>query len=132
MLAVSSYARDYIEGCRSRIDEQVAAYRALGSTDAAFEAVFFNNLVLVLELSFVHRLRALEHSDGNALNEVRVLALSLLNNGGRLLEDTRIRLDPARTVLGYRPGEEIAVREAEFVRLAKAFFAEIEGRYVPA
>ncbi|GIJ49160.1 hypothetical protein Val02_60460 [Virgisporangium aliadipatigenens] len=132
MLAVSSYARDYIEGRRARFDEDVAAFRAAGVDDAAFEAVYFNNLVLALELSFVHRLRALEKQDGNALNEVRLLAHSLLHHGGRLVEDRQITLDPAKTVLGYAVGDEIAVREADFVRLCKAFFAEIEARYIPA
>ena len=132
MLAVSSYARDYIEGRRARIEADVAAFRAAGVSDPAFEAAYFNNLVLALELSFVHRLRALEKEDGNALNEVRLLAHSLLTNGGRLVEDRRIALDPAHTVLGYAVGDEIAVREGDFVRLSKAFFAEIEARYIPA
>jgi hypothetical protein len=58
--------------------------------------VFFNNMVLVLENYFVHRLRAKEKKVGNPLNEVRILSTSMLSNNGRMVADKSIRLDPAR------------------------------------
>lgn len=88
--------------------------------------MFFNNLVLVLDNLFVHRTRALEGKDGNPMNEVRVVCNSLLNNGGKLLTDKSIKLNPAKSVLGLQAGDAINLTEADFVRLSEAFFTAVE------
>ncbi|WP_439679993.1 hypothetical protein [Embleya sp. MST-111070] len=144
MVCVNRYDQTYIDACRASIERQVDTYHALAATGArlsgaaatrfetaleAFEPEFFNNLVLALDHFFANRSRSLEKKDGNPVNEVRVLARSLTAHAGRLVGDTQIRLDPARSVLGYRLGDEIALCEARFLRLAKAYFAEIEARY---
>lgn len=135
MLAMSKYPQEYVDACRRSIDGQVAAFRTLagaGSEAAVreFEPVFFNNLVLTLEHHFVHRARTLEKKDGNPLNEVRVLAMSLLSNNGLMGVDKAIKLSPETSVLKYRVGDPVVVREADFVVLAKAFFAELEAKFV--
>jgi hypothetical protein len=134
MLGRGSYDRDYVDHCRSRIASDVSAYHALakaskGPAVDAFEPRFFNDLVQVLDHLFVHRLRTKEGKDGNALNEVRVLCSSLMENGGVLVADRQIKLKPEASVLGYDEGDEIKIGREGFGRLAEAFFAEIEARY---
>lgn len=68
-----------------------------------------------------------------------MLCNSLPLNGGKLQVDelpgwpnsagAGIKLPPEQSVLGLTAGENIALSEADFVRLSKAFFAEIEKRY---
>ncbi len=137
MLAQGTYDADYIADCRAQVESEIAAFDIARSDsdvdDTALddlEVSYFAALVLALEMRFVHRLRAKEGKDGNALNEVRLLAQSLMANGGRMVEDPKVALDPQRTVLHTRPGEDIVVRYDDFVRLSRAFFAEIEARYV--
>ena len=95
----------------------------------AFEPLFFNNLVLVLDAYFVHRLRTKELKDGNPANEVRVLCESILHNGAKLAADKAIKLKPDASVLGYEVGDEISLDEKRFAKLADAYFVEIEKKY---
>lgn len=128
MLAKTSFPAAYLQDVRAGIDARVAAYGKL--TDPGdFETTYFNDLVLMLELAFVHRLRNAEGKDGNALNEVRLVATSLLTNGGRMLADKQIKLRPETSVLGYAEGDVIAVDQDRFLRLADAFLTGIAARY---
>ena len=145
MLGVKKYTQTYIDECRSKVNVQLSTYNnlittarnpvgknetSLNSAIESFEPVFFNNLVLLLDALFVHRLRMIEGKDGNPLNEVRVLCNSMLNNNNIMCAASTIKLNPATSVLKYNVGDEIKVSEAEFLRIFKAFFAEIERKYV--
>jgi hypothetical protein len=135
MLGVRKYQQSYIDKCRTRVAADISAFRALsaegsGPAMKTFEPRFFNNMVLVLDELFVHRLRTVEGKDGNPLNEVRVLCESLMNNGGTMTTDKAIKLDAAKSVLGYAPGDEIKLTAADFERLSAAYFAEIERKFL--
>jgi hypothetical protein len=144
MLGMREYEQDYIDACRSRVETQVAMFREVAqaardhgdadvsSLEGALESLeyeYFNNMLLVLEGYFVHRLRGVEGKDGNALNEVRVYARSLMENGGTLVADPQVPLDPARTVLGLEVGDPITLTLQQYSRLSNAFFREIEAKF---
>ena len=144
MLGMREYEQDYIDACRSRVETQVAMFREVaqaardhGDADVSIlegaleslEYEYFNNMLLVLDGYFVHRLRGVEGKDGNALNEVRVYARSLMENGGTLVADPQVPLDPARTVLGLEVGDPITLTLQQYSRLSNAFFREIEARF---
>ena len=129
MLSVKLYLPGYIKACRHKVQMDVAAFHALSSTTEKFEAVYFNNMVLVLEQMFVHRMRGHEGKDGNPLNEVRMIANSILTNDNVLVEDSTIRYKETKSVSKLRIGGPIAIKADSFIELANAFFKEIEQKF---
>ena len=137
MLGMKTYERGYVNACRAKIDADVRVFKRSGAK--GLETTFFNNLVLKMEYMFVHRFSGIEGKDGNPLNEVRVLCNSILLNEGKLQVEklpgwpnsavAGLKLPPDTSVLRLRVGDEVKVSEADFARLAKAFFAEIEKKY---
>ena len=129
MLAKFCYDHEDVAACRARLESHVAAWHRLPAGEVpelqAFEPVFFNRLVVELDHTFAQRTRPPDGRPADASTEVRVLAGSLVGDG-RLSVDRTVRWCAERTVLGYRPGDEIAVREADFSALAKAFLTELE------
>jgi hypothetical protein len=141
-----AYEQDYVDACRFRVETQVAMFREVaqasrdhGDADVvllegaleSLESEYFNNMVIVLERYFDHRLRALEGRDGGAVQEVRAIVRSLLENGGTLDAEARLASDPAGSVLGLAPGDPIRLTLGQYVRLSDAFFREIESRFPP-
>lgn len=144
MLGRKNYTQEEIDQGKTALDHQLAAYkklvRAVAGTSAdqkvksaleSFEALFFNNMTLVLDRYYVHRLPGADYEgkDGNPLNEVRIVCDSLMNNKGILRGDKQIKLTPERSVLKLNIGDPIRLTEAEFGRLSAAFFAELERRF---
>ncbi len=147
MLGRKNYTQEEIDHGKAALDQQLAAYERLArvvagaTTDTmvnsaleSFEALFFNNMTLVLDRCFVHRLPGADYEgkDGNPLNEVRLLCDSLMNNDGILRGDKQIELTPDRSVLTLRVGDPIRITRAEFERHSGAFFAELERRFAMA
>jgi hypothetical protein len=143
MLGRKDYTREELDNARATMERQLAAYRALasavsgakdgGKAEAAldhFDTSFFVNMVLALDRPFVHRLRVSTGKDGNALNEVELLVDSLINNGGVLRGNNVIKFVPDESVLKLQIGDRIRLSGDDFERLAAAFFAELERRFV--
>jgi hypothetical protein len=131
MLAVTSYKPAYVAACLEAIEMQLKAFRALpkGPERSAFEPLFFRHMVLALDHYFLHRQRSSEGKEGSPANEVRMLCNAIHDNAGVFAKDTQIKYDPARSVTGIKFGEEIALDEATFSKLAYAFFEDIAKRY---
>jgi hypothetical protein len=142
MLGRKSYTRDEIDTGRALIEAGLRAYRDLPvkTRTRQFEALFFNRELLILDYLFVHRLRAVEGKDGNPLVEARVLCNSILLNEGKVQIEkmpdwpesagASLKLPPEKSVLRLKGGDEVELTEADFVRLADAFFAELEKRFL--
>ena len=146
MPATDRYPAAYVHAARDEIAAQIRAYRdlvaaaskasgmSLTRIDAAlsaFEPAFFNNLLIALEMRFVHRPRGHEGRDSNPLDEVRMLAASLMANDGVLAEDKSVRYDPSKAVLRIDVGERIHLNADDFEALCAMFLHEIETRFSP-
>ena len=129
MLDRSSYTSDQIESCRDHADSLLAAWAANDIEDGTLEVLVFTQGVVTLDAWFAHRLRDREGEDGNPMNEVRVIADSVVGNGGTLRVDGPITWVAEHTVLGLAVGDEIEVMADDYERLAAAYLAEIEATY---
>ena len=70
----------------------------------------------------MHRLRMVTGRDGNPLNEVEMIADSLMNNDGVLRGNNVVKWIPDQSVLKLRIGDTIKLTAADFERLSAAFF----------
>jgi hypothetical protein len=93
------------------------------------EPVFFNAAVLALDRRFVHRVRMVTGKDGTPLNELELIADSLMNNGAVLRDNSVIKYVPENSVLELKVGDRIALTADQFERLAAAVFAELAEKY---
>jgi len=141
MLGRKNYTQAEYDYAKKAIDQQLAAYKKLvKAVDAAgdpkataalegFEPLFLNNMTMVLDRYFVHRIRPVTGKDGNPLNEVELMTESLLADGV-FRANKVIKLDPDESVAKIKFGDKIAMNVAQFERLAKEFFAELEARFL--
>jgi hypothetical protein len=105
MLGVKAYELDYVAACQKRLAAQLTALDRLTASAGA------------------------EGKDGNPLNEVRMLAHSLLHDEGVLASNATIRHRPDRAILGIPVGEPIRMERRGFERLAAAYFDELRTRF---
>jgi hypothetical protein len=133
MLGRADYPIEFIMACRKRAERQLKVYDALakkaGKDMDAFAPEFFNTMVLALDHYFMHRLRGKEGKDGNPLNEVRMLAASLLENDGIMSKDNTIKYDPGKSITGIAVGDKIVLDRKRFGTLVDAYFDEIAAKF---
>jgi hypothetical protein len=143
MLGRKNYTQEELDHAKAAIDQQLAAYKKLvravgGATkdkkvDAAlqaFEVRFCSNMVLALDRPFVHRLRVVTGKDGNPLNEVELLVDSLMTNDDVLQGNNVVKFVADESVLKLEIGDPIRLTASDFERLASAFFAELEEKFL--
>jgi hypothetical protein len=143
MLGRKDYTQQEYDHAKNAIDELVAAYdrlvEAVGGTGAgdevraaleAFEPLLFNNMTMVLDRYFVHRIRPVAGKDGNPLNEVELITESLIDHDGAFHRNKVIKLVPEQSVLGLEDGQQIAISREDFERLTDAFLAELDSRFL--
>jgi len=125
----NTYTSDEIESCRDNCDSLLAAWATNDVQDSTLESLVFGQAVVVLHTWFGHRQRELEGDDGNPLNEVRVIADSIVDNDAVLRVEGPITWIAERTVLRLAVGDDVAVTANGFERLAAAYIAAIESTY---
>jgi hypothetical protein len=142
MLGRNNYTQEEVDHATIAVDQQLAAYKrlsaAIGATSdpkvtsalEAFEPLFFNNMTLVLDRYFVHRVRKVSGKDGNPLNEVELISDSLMNNDGVLRGNNVIKLIPGQSLSKLDIGDRIRLSAAQFERLATGFFNELKSRFL--
>ena len=143
MLGRKTYTQVELDQAKTAVGRQLAAYKKVAkAVDGSksdpkvpaavgdLEPIFFNNMTLVLDRYFVHRIRPVTGKDTNPLNEVELIAESLINNGGVLAGNKVIKYVPELSVVKLEIGDPIQLRAPQFDRLSKAFFAELESRFL--
>ena len=142
MLGRKDYTREALASAQREVKQLLSSYRKLakavqdtgdpkaGAALEGFEPVLFNSMALALDRRFVHRLRSVTGKDGNPINELELLADSLMNNDGVLRGINVIKYEPEESVLKLDVGDEIELDADRFQRLSKAFFGDLESKYV--
>ncbi len=141
MLGRKDFTKEETDAAKDAVKQQLSAYRklakAVDSTSDAkaraalkeLEPILFNNMTLALDRWFVHRVRMVTGKDGTPLNEVELVTESLMNNGGTLRGNNVIKFVPDESVLKLEIGDRISLGAAEFERLSKAVFGELEAKF---
>ena len=128
MLGRANYPVAYIKAVNTRVDRVLKAFdQAKPAEPFASEALL--DVIVGLEMAFVHRLRGHEGKDGNPLNEVRMITASVLEFGGVMTLDKTIKWKPEASVTGLKNGDKIALDRKQVGKLVDAFFEELAKKY---
>ena len=128
MLGRKDFSREETDSAKASVAQQLAAFRKLRNP-GELEPVFFNAAVLALDRRFVHRVRMVTGKDGTPLNELELIADSLMNNDSVLRGNTVIKYEPGNSVLELKVGDRIALTADQFERLAAAVFVVLADKF---
>ena len=134
MLARTSYDPSQIATCRTVFAEMLESWRRLAARTGAAaraeaEVRVFNQMVVALDGWFVHRQRSLEGREGDALHEVRLLALGITTHRGIFPQEGATHWQAETSISGLAPGDAIRIGEALFTRLCDAFLEAMTARF---
>jgi hypothetical protein len=143
MLGRKDYTQAEYDQARAAVAQQIAVFKKVAgfvgkagsdkkalSTFDEFEAVYFNNMAIVLDRYFIHRIRPVTGKDGNPINELELIADSLMSNAGTFRGNNVIKYVPESSVLRLEAGDTIKLSLDDFERLADAFFDELKRRFL--
>ena len=143
MLGRKDYTQEEYDQARAAVAQQIAGFKKLASlvgkagsdkkassTFDEFEAVYFNNMAIVLDRYFVHRIRMVTGKDGNPINELELIVDSLMSSAGTFRDNNVIKYVPESSVLKLKVGDPIKLSLDDFERLTDAFFDELKRRFL--
>ena len=131
MLGRNSYTREELDHGKAAVAAQLAGYKQLANPGDGFEALFFNNMTIVLDRYFVHRVHGTTGKDNNPLNEVELIVDSLTNNDGIMRGNNVLEYIPEESVTKLELGDPIRLTAQQFDALSAAFFADLEQKFAP-
>jgi hypothetical protein len=123
-----SHPSEEIESCRDNVDALLAAWAANDVEDTTLESLVFVQALVALDAWFGRR-PAGATGGSDPVHEVRVIADSVIRNGGTLRVDDGVTWDPAQTVLGLEVGDEVELTADGFERLAAAYLTAVEASW---
>jgi hypothetical protein len=124
VLGRKTFPRDEIDQARKAVATQLAALRAHDDPELG------NVVLLALDRRFVHRVRPVSGKDTNPVTELELVAESLVEHEGVFTTNKAITYVVDRSVLGLRDGDRIAPDADAVERLAHAYLAELEVRFL--
>ncbi len=123
-----NYPQEYVDYCQQQIESQISEMRDMPPVPTPFAQRLAAHLVIVMDACFAQRVRGVDGKDGNPLNEVRVLAQSLMQ-GSTVMEDSSVTWEPDKLVLGLAIDDDIELSVKDVDRLQQAFFAEMHDKH---
>lgn len=120
-----NYPQEYVDYCQQQIESQISEMRDMPPVPTPFAQRLAAHLVIVMDACFAQRVRG---ADGSAMDEVRVLAHSLMQ-GSTVMEDSTVAWKPDALVLGLEIDDDIALSVKDVDLLQQAFFAEMHEKH---